>query len=538
MSFFSLSNCLFVYLQKYWGTPSASINNIKLYNIKTNNTMKNHPVGRYCVCLTALVSAAEMQAATENTVRKPNVIFIVADDIGYGDLSCYGEQTVNTPNVDALAASGILFTDAHATASTSTPSRYSLFTGCYNWRRNDTGIAPGDAAMIIRPDQHTIADLFREKGYTTGAIGKWHLGLGDKRGEQDWNGTITPGLKDIGFDYSCIMAATADRVPCVWIENSRIANYDPSAPVYVSYKENFPGEPTGKDNPELMTKLRPSVGHNQSIVNGIPRIGYMKGGGKALWKDENIADTISAKAVGFIQKNSNRPFFLYVGTNDIHVPRYPHPRFQGKSPMGLRGDAILQFDWTVSTIVQALKEAGIYENTLIVLTSDNGPVVDDGYQDRAVELLGKHRPWGNLRGTKYSIYEAGTRVPFIVSWPAQVKAGVSPALVSHIDLYASMATLINAQKPAGAASDSRNQLAALLGKNQKGREYIIESSGTLAVSTGEWKYIPGRNGGKKQVPAQLYHLKEDIGEKKNVADKYPEKVKELDAILQKEKNRK
>ena len=392
--------------------------------------------------------------------------------------------------------------------------------------------------MIIQPEQYTVADAFKAAGYATGAIGKWHLGLGSKTAGQDWNGTLDQHLGDLGFDYHYIMAATADRVPCVYIENGRVANYDPTAPISVSYKQNFPGEPTGKNNPELLTKLRHSHGHDMSIVNGIGRIGYMKGGGKALWKDENIADSIAAHAVGFIERNAQKPFFLYLCTNDVHVPRYPHERFRGKSPMGLRGEAILQFDWTVSTIVQALKEAGIYENTLIVLTSDNGPVVDDGYQDRAVELLGKHRPWGNLRGTKYSIYEAGTRVPFIVSWPAQVKAGVSPALVSHIDLYASMATLINAQKPAGAASDSRNQLAALLGKNQKGREYIIESSGTLAVSTGEWKYIPGRNGGKKQVPAQLYHLKEDIGEKKNVADKYPEKVKELDAIIQKEKNRK
>lgn len=494
------------------------------------------------VCLSAL-SAVPVLA--QNIKKTPNVIFIVADDLGYGDLSCYGEKTINTPNVDKLANSGILFTDAHSTASTSTPSRYSLFTGCYNWRRNDTGIAPGDAGMIIRPEQTTIADMFKNAGYTTGAIGKWHLGLGDKTGTQDWNGEITPGPQDIGFDYSYLMAATGDRVPCVWIENQKVANYDPEHPIYVSYKKNFPGEPTGKNNPELLTKLHPSHGHDQAIVHGISRIGYMKGGGKALWEDENIADTIAAKAVQFIERESDKQFFLYVGTNDIHVPRYPHARFRGKSGMGYRGDAILQFDWTVSQIVDALKRNGIYENTLIVLTSDNGPVVDDGYKDQAKELLGNHRPWSIYRGTKYSIYEAGTRVPFIVSWPEKIKPGTSKALMSHIDLFASMASLVKEKVPAGAAGDSEDQLSALLGKDKKGRKYVIESSGLLAVTTGDWKYIMPRqkkakntsNNNDKQL-GQLYHLKNDISEKENVVETYPEKANDLRAIIEKEISKK
>lgn len=252
----------------------------------------------------------------------------------------------STPNVDSLANSGIRFTDAHSVAATSTPSRYSLFTGQYSWRKKGTGIAAGNAGMIIRPEQQTIADMFKKAGYVTGAVGKWHLGLGDKTGTQDWNGEITPGPKDIGFDYSYLMAATGDRVPCVWIENHRVANYDETAPIEVSYKKPFDGEPLGKDHPELLTKLKPSSnhGHDQAIVNGISRIGYMKGGGKALWKDEDIADTITAKAINFIEENKDNAFFLYVGTNDVHVPRYPHSRFRGKSGMGYRGDAILQFD--------------------------------------------------------------------------------------------------------------------------------------------------------------------------------------------------
>lgn len=489
------------------------------------------------------------KAANATSLQKPNVIFIVADDLGYGDISCYGEKTIATPHVDSLAANGIRFTDAHAVAATSTPSRYSLFTGHYSWRRNDTGIAAGNAGMVIRPEQTTIADMFKSAGYTTGAIGKWHLGMGDKTGTQDWNGVITPGPQDIGFDYSYLMAATGDRVPCVWIENQRVANYDINAPIYVSYNKPFPGEPLGKDHPELLTKLKPypNHGHNQAIINGISRIGYMKGGGKALWEDENIADTLTAKAVRYIEQHKDTTFFLYVGTNDVHVPRYPHSRFVGKSGMGYRGDAILQFDWTVGEIMKTLKKQGIAENTLIVLTSDNGPVVNDGYLDQAVELLGEHRPWGDMRGGKYSNFEAGTRVPFIVSWPAKIAPGNSNALVSHIDLFASMAELVNEELKDGVAMDSRKQLNTLLGKDKKGRDYIIEAAQSISISNGEWKYITPcnrtpyyeitRTETGNSPEEQLYNLHKDIGEKHNLASKHPQKVKELQELLEQEKEK-
>lgn len=492
----------------------------------------------------------DVNKATDTTTQqKPNVIFIVADDLGYGDISCYGEKTISTPHVDSLAANGIRFTDAHSVAATSTPSRYSLFTGHYSWRRNDTGIAAGNAGMIIKPEQTTIADMFKSAGYTTGAIGKWHLGMGDKTGTQDWNGIITPGPQDIGFDYSYLMAATGDRVPCVWIENQRVANYDLNAPIHVSYTKPFPGEPLGKDHPELLTKLKPypNHGHNQAIVNGISRIGYMKGGGKALWEDENIADTLTSKAVRYIEEHKDTTFFLYVGTNDIHVPRYPHSRFIGKSGMGYRGDAILQFDWTVGEIMKALKKQGIAENTLIVLTSDNGPVVNDGYLDQAVELLGEHRPWGDMRGGKYSNFEAGTRVPFIVSWPTKVTPGISNALVSHIDLFASMAELVGTELKEGVAIDSRKQLNALLGTDKKGRDYIIEAAQSISISDGEWKYITPcdrtpyykitRTETGNLLEDQLYNLRKDIGEKHNLAQEHPEKLKELKRLLEQEKEK-
>ena len=483
----------------------------------------------------------------EKTATLPNVIIILADDIGYGDLGFNGEPTVQTPNADRLANSGIRFTDAHAVAATSTPSRYSLLTGHYAWRRNDTGIATGDAGMVIKPEQTTIADMFREAGYTTGAIGKWHLGLGTMQGSQDWNGFITPGPVDIGFDYSYIMAATGDRVPCVYVENQRVVNLDSDDPIAVSYKEPFPGEPLGKDHPEMLTVLKPSLnhGHDQAIVNGISRIGYMKGGKQALWHDENIADSITNKAVQFIDNNHGKPFFLYFATNDIHVPRVPHPRFVGKSGMGARGDAILEFDWSVGRIMAALEKYGLTENTLIILTSDNGPVVDDGYQDRAVELLGNHRPWGDFRGGKYSNFEAGTRVPFVVSWPAKVKQHVSDALVSQIDLFASLTKLIGKEIPQAAAPDSRDQLNTLLGKDKKGRDYIVEQAGALSISTNEWKYITPNNGrpynaltntelGNNKEP-QLYNLHNDRGEKTNLAADNVAKVEELRTILEKER---
>ncbi len=496
---------------------------------------------------TSLLSACGSKQQEE--VKQPNVIFIVADDLGYGDLSCYGAKRVQTPNVDRLSAEGLRFTDAHAVASTSTPSRYSLFTGHYSWRRNDTGIATGDAGMVIRPEQTTVADIFKAAGYTTGAVGKWHLGLGDKAGTQDWNGFVSPGPQDLGFDYSYLMAATGDRVPCVWMENQRVANYDSEAPIQVSYKTPFPGEPLGKDHPEMLTKLKPSPnhGHDMAIVNGISRIGYMKGGGKALWEDENIADTIAAKAVQFIERQKEKPFFLYVGTNDIHVPRYPHERFRDKSGMGYRGDAILQFDWTVGMIVEALEKAGILDNTLIVLTSDNGPVVDDGYADKAVELLGDHRPWGEFRGGKYSNFEAGTRVPFIVHWPAVVKPGISDALFSHIDMFGSMEKLTGQDMGEAAGMDSQNYLATLTGEDKKGRDYVIEASGSLSISDGEWKYITPNKGPAynkltntelgNSEDEQLYNLHEDVGEKQNVAKKYPDKVKEMKQILEQEKQK-
>lgn len=491
-----------------------------------------------------LFSPNVSHAQKANKPQTPNVIFIYADDLGYGDLECYGATRVQTPNVNKLAKNGIRFTNTHATAATSTPSRYSLLTGEYAWRRPGTDIAAGNAGMIIRPERYTIADMFKNAGYTTAALGKWHLGLGDKAGEQDWNAPLPTALGDLGFDYSYIMAATADRVPCVFIENGKVANYDPSAPIEVSYEKPFEGEPLGKDHPELLYNLKHSHGHDMAIVNGIGRIGYMKGGGKALWKDENIADSITTHALDFIKENKDRPFFMYFATNDVHVPRFPHDRFRGKNPMGLRGDAIAQFDWSVGQILDELDRLGLTENTLIILSSDNGPVVDDGYADQAEELLGDHKPGGPLRGGKYSAFEAGTRIPAIISWPKEIKKGkVSDALMSQVDWFASLAALTGSVLPKGTAPDSYNYLATMLGTDNIGRPWVIEqaSDHTLSIRTKDWKYIETSNG-PKMVPwgpkietgydktPQLYDMTK-VGEKENLALKHPETVYQLQSIL-------
>lgn len=508
--------------------------------------------------ISLLASLAACNSATAETVqknstqapKKPNVIVILADDLGYGDLKCYGAKNVETPHVDKLASEGIRFTNAHTVAATSTPSRYSLLTGEYAWRRPDTDIAAGDVKMIIRPEQYTMADMFKSAGYATAAIGKWHLGLGVKTGGQDWNAPLPAALGDLGFDYHYIMAATADRVPCVFIENGKVANYDPSDPIEVSYTKNFPGEPTGKDNPELLYNLHPSNGHDMSIVNGISRIGFMKGGGKALWKDENIADSITVHAIDFIKQHKDEPFFMYFATNDVHVPRFPHDRFRGKNPMGLRGDAIAQFDWTVGQLMETLDQLGLTENTLIILSSDNGPVVDDGYKDKAEELLNGHTPSGPWRGNKYSAFEGGTAVPVIVRWPQKIKqTGDSDVLMSQIDWLASLGALINARLPKGSAPDSYDRLGNLIGTDKTDRPWIVEQSmnHTLSVRTKDWKYIEPNDDpttfmkaekietGNLNVP-QLYEM-EKVSEQENVAEKYPEKVFELQTILRQVRNK-
>jgi arylsulfatase A-like enzyme len=482
-------------------------------------------------CLSTAVVAAPPEA-------RPNIVLIYADDLGYGDVGCNGATAVKTPNVDKLAQTGLRFTSGYCTSATCTPSRYSLLTGEYAFRKRGTGVLPGDAGLIIEPGRTTLPAILKQAGYTTAAVGKWHLGLGET-GKIDWNGEIKPGPLDVGFDYSFIMAATGDRVPCVYIENRRVVGLLSEDPIAVNYKEPFPGERTGKTNRESL-RMDWSAGHNMAVVNGIGRIGYMKGGKAALWQDEDMADQFTRHALDFIERSKDKPFFLYFATHDIHVPRVPNARFVGKTGMGPRGDAIAQFDWCVGEIMRKLGELKLTENTLVIFTSDNGPVLDDGYKDGANEKLGPHKPAGPYRAGKYSLFEGGTRVPFVVNWPGQVKPGVSDALVSQVDFCATFAALTGQKPDARTMADSMNVLPALLGRSRTGRDHIVEHASRIALREGNWKFIPpgkvmDRLGPWDSVtlaaPGGLYDLTNDPGETKNLAAQHPDRVRAMQAKL-------
>ncbi len=481
---------------------------------------------------------------TAKAQQRPNVVVIYVDDLGYGDLSCYGATKLHTPNIDKLAADGIRFTHAHAAASTCTPSRYAMMTGLYAWRKAGTGILPGDAALIIPTMHQTLPKVFQQAGYHTGIVGKWHLGLGETT-QKNWNGEVKPGPNEVGFDYSFIFPATADRVPTVFLENHRVVNAEDKDPIAVDYAKKIGNEPTGRENPELLKlKAAPGQGHLETIVNGIARIGYMSGGKKARWTDEELGFTFLEKAKEFIRQNKDQRFFLYYALTEPHAPRMPATMFKGKSGLGLRGDAILQLDWAVGEIRNEISRLGLSKETLIIFTSDNGPVLNDGYQDGAVEMLNGHTPAGPLRGGKYSIFEAGTRVPWLVCWPGKIRPAQSEAMVCQIDLKQSLAAMLGMQTTGG--GDGMNVWNALKGKDQTGRGYLVEQgAGTLAIVQGNWKYIQPAEGpalfetvnietGLSAQP-QLYNLSTDLQEKENVAGKYPEKVKELSTLLEKVK---
>lgn len=344
-----------------------------------------------------ITSIALLAVAGLAHAEKPNIVFIYGDDIGYGDFSCYGGE-VDTYSIDRLAEAGVRFTGGYCTAATCTPSRYSLLTGEYAFRNKGAHILPGNAPLIIDPSRPTIASFLRDNGYKTALSGKWHLGLGLPTEPLNWNEQIKPGPREVGFETSFHMAATADRVPSVYIQDGRIVNLDSNDPVQVNYQQMVGNEPTGISHPHLL-RVQADEQHACTIVNGISRIGYMTGGSSARFKDEDMADTYLIKAQEFIRANKENPFFLYFAPNENHVPRVVHPRFQGSTDLGPRGDAIAVFDWCVGRIVETLKETGQYENTLIVITSDNGPVLFDGYWEAAIQRQGKHDASGPWRGS-------------------------------------------------------------------------------------------------------------------------------------------
>ncbi|SHF54369.1 Arylsulfatase A [Mariniphaga anaerophila] len=484
-----------------------------------------------------LFSACGNQQKQEEP-QKPNIVVIYLDDLGYGDVSAYGATEIKTPNFDKLAEGGVRFTTGYASSATCTPSRYALLTGEYPWRNQNAKILPGSAPLIIDTAKITIPKMLKEQGYHTGIVGKWHLGLGS--GNVNWNERVAPGPNEVGFDYSFIMAATQDRTPTVFLENGYVVGLSPDDPLYVNYQKNFEGEPTGLDNPGLM-KMRWFNGHNNSIHNGIPRIGFQKGGKSAMWVDEDMADDFLTKAKNYVKEHKNEPFFLYYALQQPHVPRTPNARFVGTSGMGPRGDVIIEADWCVGEFIKTLEEEGLLDNTLVIFSSDNGPVVNDGYYDDSVEKLGKHTPWGPLRGGKYSLFEAGTRVPFITYWKGKIQPAVSDAMVSQLDLFSSFAKLVDSDKR---GPDSEDLLDVFLGKSQEGRdEIVLEATSRTALRKGNWAMIPPYNGPavNKMVNIelgnssefQLYNLNDDLGQQKNVAAENPEKLKEMVDLFEK-----
>ncbi|MDP0489978.1 MAG: arylsulfatase [Verrucomicrobiota bacterium JB023] len=496
--------------------------------------MKGHLFSILSLISVALPSGELL--AEPSSKKAPNVIIIYGDDVGYADLGCYGAEKIPTPNLDRLAAEGVRFTDAHCSAATCTPSRYSLLTGEMAFRKKGTGILAGNAKMAISPKQLTLADVFKSAGYRTGVIGKWHLGLGD--GHIDWNGKIEPGPRELGFDYNFIMAATNDRVPCVYLEGDEIVNLDPEDPITVSYGKRIPDSvpgtkyPDGRDNPEAMTYYKNTHGHNHTVINGVGRIGMMKGGKSALWDDETMTDVFIEKTRSFIDEHQDEPFFLFFSSQNIHVPRMPSPRFRGMSELSYRGDAMVELDWVVGEIVKMLQDADIDENTVILFSSDNGPVYDDGYDDGTTVKTSKqevdrgHDGSGPYSGGKYQIYEGGSRVPLIVRWPNHVEPGVSDALISQVDLLASVASWFDVEIPAGQARDSRDYGEAFVGKDKKGATIILEQAGNVALRQGPWKYFEYDNGKRF-----LFNLNDDVGEKENLVETRAKKAGELAELL-------
>jgi len=504
--------------------------------------------------LLLLTLASVFTAATSHAAERPNVVLIIADDLGFGDLGCYGGEAIPTPHLDRLAGEGLRMTRAYAPASTCTPTRYAIMTGEYAWRPQErsTAILDGDAPLAIEPGRPTLPQVLADGGYRTALVGKWHLGIGDGQTPVDFNGRVGPGPLEVGFGSAFYIPATVDRAPCVFIDGHRVAGLDPSDPIRISYKSRVGGVAVGDpDAPEL--KYRGDPQHSNAIVNRISRIGYMAGGEAARWVDEEITDVLLGEAKRVIQTQSDEPYFLMLGLHDPHVPHAPHPRFVGESNAGRRGDAIVQLDWLVGQVVDAVDAAEQGDDTLIVFTSDNGAIVFDGYYDDAVQANGDHTPVGPLRGAKYLVYEGGCRVPTITRWRGQIDAGVSDAFFSLVDLLPSLATIADAGPlPAGAAPDAIDLASVLTDAEAASpREHTVVQGirQTLALVTPEWKFIPknaegepgdmgrGANPGAARFAESrvyedaLYDLDTDEGETHNVIDDHPEVAERLRRLL-------
>jgi arylsulfatase A-like enzyme len=476
----------------------------------------------FSLALGLLVAMTASAASVTNTATKPNIIVILSDDVGWGDLGCYGATQIKTPNLDALAREGLRFTDAHASAAVCTPTRYSLLTGQYSWRRDavglNKGVANGDSLLLIPVGTTTLPGILKSAGYHTGAVGKWHLGFGNAK--PDYNEDLAPGPIEIGFDEFFGYPATNDRMPPVFIRGHRVVNLDTNDPIRYSYN----AAEAKKEN-----LSRQAAGHQ--------RIGWMSGGKAAWWKDTDIADTLTGEAVRFIERNHAEPFFLYFAPHDCHPLAFPHPRFAGTTGLSPRADMIHELDWSVGEIIKALNHLNLATNTLVIFSSDNGAY--------AVNEKG-HRPNGPFQGKKSQLWEGGHREPFIARWPGHIAPGVSDELACLVDLPATAAAVVGSKLSAKAAPDSFNLLPVLLGQtNSHPRDNLVVMSGKgdLAIRQGAWKFIPdlavanGWESGKINSEARLtgpglYNLANDPGETNNLHAAQPAVSKRLNELLE------
>ena len=456
-----------------------------------------------------------------SAAEQPNILVILADDVGWGDAGCYGATKVRTPNIDRLAREGIRFEDGHASAAVCTPTRYSLITGQYSWRKSavglNKGVASGMSPLLIPTSMGTAPGLLKRAGYKTAAIGKWHLGFGLT--EPDYNGDLRPGPLEVGFDAFFGIPATNDRMPTVFVRDHRVQGLDPNDPIRCSYD--------------------PAVAKKQGLgawSAGRSRIGWASGGKSAWWKDTEIADTLKRECIGFIERNKDNRFFLLYTPHNVHAPAIPHPRFAGTSGLGNRADMLQELDACIGEVLGTLDRLNLTKNTLVIYTSDNGAYATDEKG---------HKPNGPFRGKKSQLWEGGHRVPFIVRWPDRITPGVSRDLVSTIDVPATVCAAAGVAPSDAVLSDSFNLLPAMLGdKNVPKRDQLVVMSGNghLALRFGNLKYIPdlsvadGWEAGKKKKQTNakqpaLFDLTKDPGESNNLAAAQPENLADLASRL-------
>lgn len=510
--------------------------------ISTITFRQGHSIMRTRRCFAVLLAAAAMLTgalrASFAVEAAPNIVYILCDDLGYGDVKCFNpDGKIATPHMDKLAAEGMIFTDAHSGSSVCTPTRYGVLTGRYAWRsRLQRGVLGGLSPRLIEPGRLTVAALVKQHGYHTACIGKWHLGMDWTRVEgkevtelsiespdQVWNveygRPIAGGPNSLGFDYYYGISASLDMVPYTFIENDRVT-------------------------------LLPTLDKSFPMMAGREGGQTRKGPAAPGFDAADVLPTLTRKAVEYIDQRSaaahgGTPFFLYLPLASPHTPIVPNPPWQGASGLNAYGDFVIETDWSIGQVVKALDKHGLAENTLLIVTSDNGCSPQARYE----ELLPKgHNPSYVFRGHKADIYDGGHRVPFIVRWPAKVKAGArSDRLVCLTDLLATCAELLGARLPDDAAEDSVSFVPALLGRaDQPPREAVVHHSidGSFAIRQGKWilAFCPGSGGWSAPRPArddasslppvQLYDLASDIGQRQNVQHAFPDVVARLTALME------